>query len=591
MIEARELAATGQTKYPQSTVTKTANDARVKTKEPTGFPGPGDVFEGRYRIEALIGSGGFARVYRATQLDLGREVALKIMLPEEMLKNVLPDSSSEQGHKLAERFMQEARVVAKLRDPHTVTMHDHGRSEEGLLFMVFEFIDGVSLSRLVKAQGAVDPRRVAKILRQSLSSLQEAHAMGMLHRDIKPANIMIYEHVGRPDQIKVLDFGIAKVVGRKVSQDLSDDLTTNGALLGTPRYMSPEQIRGDELDPSTDLYSLGLVAYEMLTGKKAIDSNSSVIIIGAQLDPRPFAVPNQPHIPPKLRQIVNRMLFKQRQMRYQTVDEVLADLGGLDTNQFTAVQLPTRTRQVTDRTGEMEVPDISDSIEPLKVQEAESNRKRSEGKRKLLVLAAAVFVLASITGIGGAMLLNSTRGDDASESTPSVDDAEEPGEAVPVVVDREETTPEQPTRDEPAEVAAAPTPAEIVISTTPPKLRIFVNDRRVGTSPVTVQSSEVDYPATIRADLDGQHSRTTVLDSAADVEIDLSMFAEAAAEKTDDRPKTRRGSRKGGGSKKSSGKGGSKKIAKKDDSRQDDKNDSSDDSSGDGDLKLPALDY
>ncbi len=571
-----------------------STDARVKTEEPA-FPEPGDVFEERYRIDDLIGSGGFARVYRATQLDLGREVALKIMMPEEMLQENLPESSSEQGHNLAGRFMQEARVVAKLRDPHTVTMHDHGKSSGGLLYMVFEFIDGVSLSRLVKAQGAVEPWRVVKILKQTLSSLQEAHAMGLLHRDIKPGNIMVFEHVGRPDRVKVLDFGIAKVVGRQVSQDLSDDLTTNGALLGTPRYMSPEQIRSEELGPSTDIYSLGLVAYELLTGKKAIDSNSSVIIIGAQLDPRPFAVPNLPHVPPRLRQIVNRMLFKEREMRYASADAVLSDLEELELRSSGPVRLPARTQPLTDRTRSLDqdLPDISDSIEPLKVADAEEAQSSSADRRKLVVAGGLVVVLASIAGVAGAVLLDGMEGDDAAAVQPSHD---EPGDDEPSDEGRNE-----PNDDEPPKPLAAKPPSEIVISTIPPGLNVYVNDDVAGKSPVSVKSSDLEYPVAIRAEVDGgRGSRTTVLDEAVpEVSLDLSMLAAGEEEGAPDSADAESPRPTSANDADESAKRSRRKRTKRDRTektndrrvRDDSSGDSSDDSSDDGTLKLPALDY
>ena len=182
------------------------------------------------------------------------------------------------------RFNQEAKLVSRLQDPHTITMYDYGRTASGMLYMVFEFVDGESVSELVSREGALHYSRVLSIVEQTLGSLEEAHAFGVMHRDIKPGNIMVFEHVGRPDQVKLLDFGIAKVAKATGSQ--SKDLTADGTLVGTPRYMSPEQIRGEEITPRSDIYSLGLVAYEMLVGSKAIAATSSVTIIGLQLEPQ-----------------------------------------------------------------------------------------------------------------------------------------------------------------------------------------------------------------------------------------------------------------------------------------------------------------
>ncbi|MEZ4458684.1 MAG: serine/threonine-protein kinase [bacterium] len=183
-----------------------------------------------------------------------------------------------------------------MRDPHTVAVHDYGRTESGLLFMVLEYVDGKTLFQLIRESGAIAPERVVKMLRQCLLSLQEAHALGVLHRDIKPANIMVYEHIGRADQIKVLDFGIAKLVGSETNK--STEMTAEDVLVGTPRYMSPEQIRGEtELTASADIYSLGLVMYELLTGTRAIDVESSMGIIARHLDPDPLLIPLNAPIP------------------------------------------------------------------------------------------------------------------------------------------------------------------------------------------------------------------------------------------------------------------------------------------------------
>lgn len=279
------------------------------------FPAQGELFEGRYRVGPLIGSGGFARVYKARQEDLGRDVALKVLTPSGL------DDGEQYDENLANRFIHEARLVSRLRDPHTITMYDYGKTDQGLLYMVFEYISGVSLSALIKREGPIAPERVVKILKQTLSSLEEAHAHDYLHRDIKPGNIMVFEHVGRADQVKLLDFGIAKVTDSKST--LKGDLTADGALIGTPRYMSPEQIRGHEMNAQSDIYSLGLVAFELVMGRKAIESNSSVTIIGQQLDPEPFEIPEMPGCPAGLRHIINRMLAKDRDARYQSVREVI----------------------------------------------------------------------------------------------------------------------------------------------------------------------------------------------------------------------------------------------------------------------------
>jgi serine/threonine protein kinase len=282
------------------------------------FPKPGDVFEERYHIDGVIGAGGFAKVYRATQVELERVVALKILRPNfDEVRRVGDDNSYTNN--TVERFKREAKLVSQLIDPHTITMHDYGQTTAGLLYMVFEFIDGLPLSELVAQEGALAADRVVKIVNQILNSLEEAHALGVLHRDLKPANVMIFDHLSRKDQVKLLDFGIAKHV---LSDNTSEDLTTAGTIIGTPRYMSPEQIRDEKLGPPSDIYSLGLLAYEMLVGDKAITAETSIKIIGRQLDSKSVQIPASAGVPPGLTSMVNLMLRKDAQQRFQSTSEL-----------------------------------------------------------------------------------------------------------------------------------------------------------------------------------------------------------------------------------------------------------------------------
>ena len=295
----------------------------------SAFPQPGEVFASRYRIDSLLGSGGFSRVYRAVQLGIERVVAIKVMRPESAgpddCKN--PDDCLDS---LARRFEREAKAISELRSPHTITMYDFGRDEErGVLFMVLEYIDGEDLEDLVMREGALAPARVVSILEKVLESLREAHCLGMVHRDIKPQNIMLYEHMGARDCVKLLDFGIAKHIDEAMREH-TRELTSEGMLLGTPTYMAPEYISGDAPIPASDLYSLGLVAFKLLTGHAAINAaNSSIQILGQHLSPRSFVIPTDADICPELRAVINTMLAKDLGRRYSSAEEVLDALDEL----------------------------------------------------------------------------------------------------------------------------------------------------------------------------------------------------------------------------------------------------------------------
>lgn len=281
---------------------------------------PGDLLAGRYRIEAPLGSGGHANVFLAYQEKLDRKVAIKILKTSEG-DEFIPDHKSEILHK---RFEQEAKLISQLRDPRTITMYDYGATSDGTLYMVTEYVEGRSLKEVLAKEGAIHQDRVLRILDQLLLSIQEAHALGVLHRDIKPDNIMLYEHLGRRDQIKLLDFGIAKIVG-----DTDVDLTAENSIVGTPRYIAPERIRGEELAPSSDLYSLGLVTYEMLTGRRVLEGLKGIRALQSQLSDPSTELPQDLAIDPRIRALVNKLMRKEPSMRYRVAQQVLDELAPL----------------------------------------------------------------------------------------------------------------------------------------------------------------------------------------------------------------------------------------------------------------------
>ena len=278
---------------------------------------PGDLFEGRYRIERQIGEGGFAKVYLATQQRLERPVAIKLLHHAA--------TSHERLDLVRQRFEQEAQLLSRLSSPHTLVIHDFGITEDDRLYMISEYLDGVSLVDLVRAEGRQPEDLTRTVLEHVLQSLREAHEQGIVHRDIKPSNIMIVEE--RPGQLraKLLDFGIAKVV-----TDLSAESLTGDHIIGTPRYMAPEQLDPQtkaRCGPSSDLYSLGLVLYEMLTGAPAHDQDSFIKVIAAQLSPEKVHLDARPGLSEPLRQIINRMLCKDPAQRWQSADALLEALS------------------------------------------------------------------------------------------------------------------------------------------------------------------------------------------------------------------------------------------------------------------------
>src|SRR6267378_1702499 len=274
----------------------------------------------RYRILEKLGSGGMGDVYLAEDTKLGRKIALKL-LAEELTQN--RDRLS--------RFDQEAYAASALNHPNILTIYEVG-DEGGRHFIATEFIDGITLRK--RLGGApMDLSEVLDVAIQVAGALEEAHAAGIVHRDIKPENIMIR----RNGHVKVLDFGLAKLTERPDQEETDTEAVTRalvqtdaGIVLGTSQYMSPEQARGKPIDARTDIWSLGVVLYEMAAGRAPFtgETKTDVIVAIAKIDPMPLAR-FAPNVPPEFEWIVMKALRKDVDERYQTVKELESDLKKL----------------------------------------------------------------------------------------------------------------------------------------------------------------------------------------------------------------------------------------------------------------------
>ncbi len=284
------------------------------------MPSPDDPLIGRtlpggYLILELVGIGGMGRVYRAEQTNLGRTVAVKIIHP-----HLVGEENA------AARFITEARAASRLNHPNSVGIIDFGKSPDGQLYLVMEFLRGRDLARVTYEDGPLSFRRIVGVLRQTLAALAEAHNENIVHRDLKPENIILEQVRSGGDFVKVVDFGLAKM--RAETQQPS--ITSPGIVCGTPEYMSPEQARGDPLDARSDLYAVGVILYQLLTGRLPFEADSPTQVVLAHLtqppkDPREVAPGRE--IPGPLAELALRALSKDPNARFEDADAMSAALA------------------------------------------------------------------------------------------------------------------------------------------------------------------------------------------------------------------------------------------------------------------------
>jgi tRNA A-37 threonylcarbamoyl transferase component Bud32 len=262
---------------------------------------------GQYVIVDKLGEGGMGEVYLADQPAIGRQVAIKVVHAQ----------TRERDHDdHVQRFRNEAKAAASLESPHIVQIFNWGELEDGTLFMAMEYLPGRTLGQVLTARGALEPELAVAVAEQICTALSEAHAAGIVHRDLKPSNIMLIERGNQQNFAKVLDFGVAKLEG--------SDITRSGAMFGTPQYMSPEQLLSETLDGRSDLYSLGVMLYEMLAGKLPFSSPTAVGFVTAHLHEQPPPLPSS--VPRALAEVVMMLLAKDPNERPANAAAVVTEL-------------------------------------------------------------------------------------------------------------------------------------------------------------------------------------------------------------------------------------------------------------------------
>ncbi len=315
----------------------------------------GQLLNGEYYIVALHARGGMSRIYRAEQRGLKRMVAVKVLTLDPIRGSADTGSGSEAGEQLARRFHLEASLLASLQHPNIVTVFDYGRldgakapgrvekSDIGHFFTVMEYLDGQTLAELLDARGRLPHEEVVCLLQQLLQGLRVAHLANVVHRDLKPSNLMVLAQGGAEPLLKIFDFGIVKMMAAG-NRDSDQELTQAGVLVGSPRYMSPEQVLGHEVDQRTDIYAVGLIAYILLTGVTPIGGETTVETMLAQVNvsPLPFAqLDDPPDCPGWLENLVFWCVAKSKDARPQDCEAVLRALKrGPITSQVPTVSPP-----------------------------------------------------------------------------------------------------------------------------------------------------------------------------------------------------------------------------------------------------------
>lgn len=494
----------------------------------------------KYRVTARLARGGMGRIYLAEQQPLGRPVVLK----------VLDDRAREGSEEFEQRFLLEASTYARLRHPNTVTIFDYGRlalESEQTWYMVMEYIQGETLRAALRRQGHFSPQRALWVCREVARSLREAHRLGVVHRDLKPTNVML-STTEEGEIVKVLDFGIVKLMD---GGDSDADLTRGGRLVGTPRYMAPEMIRRREggIDGRTDLYSLGIMLYELLSGRVPFTGDTMDVAIAQLSEPVPIIADlTGVSVPPIVEAIALRCLQKRPEDRYPDVsafiaalDEVLNQLGPAPAHESHIHARPTMNQGWQDHSHSRSYPSLvmmapqgSPAAVPNLAPEIDlddDDLQIERGGRWLpallllgIALASAALALwwifqepaqppddpaqASLSGAQGGRPDPATAASGPAAGSPAV--AQEPDEAHP---------------EHAQDAEAAPEPRLIAVHTQPAGAQIFDGPVLLGESPLKVSLGL--SPRQLRIESPGYRAHTLTLDAQSPALIEQALLRQS----------------------------------------------------------------
>jgi serine/threonine-protein kinase len=467
----------------------------------------GKVLDGRYLIEKVLGEGGMGVVYRARHAALGKNLAVKVLRAE-----------VSKDQEIVQRFRQEAQSASAIGNEHIIDISDFGALPDGSTYFVMEFLDGVSLTTAMASTRPFPVQRTVHIAKQICTALGAAHERGIVHRDLKPDNIYLVRRSGDTDFVKVLDFGIAKVGGS------TSKLTRAGQVFGTPHYMSPEQCAGTEVDHRTDIYALGVILYEMCSGRVPFDADNLMGILTKHLYEMPIpprSLPPPIDVPPALEQVILKALAKRKEDRYQSMGELRADLerveqGLVPLAAMDAAGRATRGgREATQRTG-------------LAVDVGGT----AEAPKKYPVALIVGSAVVSLVVAGGAVGLALAGGGDDSPTVTVQPVAPLPAPEGSPVVGATASGPDAPPAGASATAgaatpvppsAAAPRGAFVLLRSNPPGAEVFLGDALLGNTPREIEKPTDGSALTLTLRLAGHEDRrvTIVADSAPELTVNL----------------------------------------------------------------------
>ena len=420
-------------------------------------PMVGTTIDGRYLVERVLGEGGMGLVYQAKHIVLNKPLAVKVLRP---------DVSKDQ--EIITRFRQEAQSASSIGNQHIIDISDFGTLPDGSTYFIMEFLDGTDLTGAIEDAVRMAPNRVVHVVKQLTQALGAAHENGIVHRDLKPDNVYLIKRGGDTDFVKVLDFGIAKVGGS------NSKLTRAGQVFGTPHYMSPEQCSGSGVDHRTDIYAIGVMMYEMVTGEVPFDADNLMGILTKHLYEDPVPPRNlNPECPEDLEAVILKAMSKQVETRYQTMAEFFDDLVRVGEG-LPALAASEATGSFSAKSG------IPASTIP--------NAGGGGGSKTGLIVAVVGFL--ALLGAGGAAFVLMNGGNEPT-TPPEVT-------AQPVAVPATPEPEPEPVAPQPEPEPATPEPAEpflVEVGSDPAGAHIWRGNELIGQTPLEIPRPEAGQDA------------------------------------------------------------------------------------------------